>query len=82
MAHFYGTLRGSRGEASRLGTIVSGLSVNAASWAGSISVRLWHDEKAGVDRFRICQEPHHGAGISETIAEGIVGQPAKLRTAE
>jgi hypothetical protein len=40
MAHFYGNLKGSRGEATRCGTASSGLSVSARSWAGSVTVEL------------------------------------------
>lgn len=40
MAHFYGNLKGSRGEATRCGTARSGLTVSARSWAGSVTVEL------------------------------------------
>ena len=40
MAHFYGNLKGSRGEATRCGTASSGLTVSARSWGGSITVEL------------------------------------------
>lgn len=49
MAHFYGTLRGNRGQASRLGTKLSGLQTIAASWQGAVSVSLYHDETTGED---------------------------------
>ncbi len=75
MAQFYGTLQGARGQASRLGNKQSGLNVSAASWSGRISVRLWHDSDAGVDRFAVSQGQHHGAGIDEMLTQGIVGEP-------
>lgn len=40
MAHFYGNLKGSRGEATRCGTRQSGIRVSARSWAGSVTVRF------------------------------------------
>lgn len=40
MAHFYGNLKGSRGEATRCGTASSGIKVSARSWGGSITVEL------------------------------------------
>lgn len=40
MAHFYGNLKGSRGEATRCGTKSSGIRVSARSWAGSVSVEM------------------------------------------
>ena len=75
MSHFYGTLRGSRGEATRQGTVGSGLTTIAASWDGAITVRMWRDEQDGVDRFEVWQRKWHGSGIEERIASGIVGKP-------
>lgn len=49
MAHFYGTIKGQRGQASRLGGKTSGLETYAASWQGAVSVRLWVDEATGKD---------------------------------
>jgi len=40
MAHFYGNLKGARGEATRCGTRDSGIRVSARSWAGSVSVEF------------------------------------------
>jgi len=40
MAHFYGNLKGSRGESTRCGTASSGIKVSARSWGGSITVEL------------------------------------------
>ena len=75
MAQFYGMIQGTRGPASRLGDKKSGLEVSAASWSGAISVRLWHDAETGVDMFAVSQGQHHGHGIGEEIAVGIVGEP-------
>ena len=44
MAHFYGNLKGSRGEATRCGTRNSGIRVSARSWAGSVSVEMQERE--------------------------------------
>jgi hypothetical protein len=82
MAHFYGTLEGSRGQASRLGTKASGLLTVAASWNGSISVNICHDSKTGKDCFVIRQAPWHGQGINELIAHGTIGEPAERNEAE
>jgi hypothetical protein len=73
MAHFYGTVQGNRGEASRLGSKDSGLETLAASWAGAIRVSLFVDP-AGRDAYRVTQEPHNGAGVSRLIACGLVGE--------
>ena len=74
MSHFYGVLNGSRGAATRAGTKCSGLTVTAASWVGAIRVELSIDAE-GRDCFRVLQTPWHGAGVSELLAEGILGQP-------
>jgi hypothetical protein len=74
MAHFYGTVQGNRGEATRLGTRDSGMDTTAASWAGAIAVSLYVDEQ-GRDCYRISQRTHHGKGCSEPIACGVLGVP-------
>jgi hypothetical protein len=70
MAHFYGELKGSRGEATRLGTKSSGLRTLAASWEGAVSVRLY--EKFGVDWAVVSLTMHHGAGTRRTLYDGPV----------
>lgn len=74
MSHFYGTMKGSRGEATRCGTKNSGMRVTAASWAGAITTELYIDDQ-GRDCFRVLQRPWHGRGVSEVIAEGVIGEP-------
>jgi hypothetical protein len=75
MSHFYGMLRGSaKTEATRRGSKGGGLTACAASWAGAITVQLWHDEKAGQDCYRVYQALWYGAGVEGTLAEGIIGQ--------
>lgn len=73
MAHFYGTLQGSRGEASRLGGKASGIQTIAAGWGGAINTRVWHDERDGVDRFRVELTPWQSSGgESKVLAEGVL----------
>lgn len=55
MAHFRGEIRGQRGEASRLGSKQSGLTVVAQAWGGQVVTRLWH-EKNGRDYVRVYVE--------------------------
>lgn len=40
MAHFYGSLKGNRGTATRCGTKASGISASVQSWDGSVTVSL------------------------------------------
>lgn len=44
MARFYGTVKGNRGTASRLGHTTGGLRVLARSWNGSIETLLYDRE--------------------------------------
>lgn len=61
MAHFRGTLRGQRGQASRLGSKSSGLHANLASWQGAVEVDLYEYE--GTDCVTITLKQHtNGAG--------------------
>ena len=78
MSHFYGTLQGNRGPATRCGTKSSGIKVVAASWRGCITVSIYHEKPTapggnGRDIFVIHQEPWHGKGFSELIAHGELG---------
>lgn len=56
MAQFRGIIRGNRGEASRLGSKDSGLTVEAQSWQGKVVVVL--DTKDGVDTATITLQQH------------------------
>lgn len=62
MSHFYGTLKGSRGEATRGGTKNSGLHVVAASWQGAVEVYLTEDTKTGQDVAHVALIQWHGRG--------------------
>lgn len=73
MAHFRGTIEGQRGEASRLGSKKSGLTVAACSWQGSVLVTLDHDEATGKDVATVALQPHHGSGIAKVLYRGPVG---------
>ncbi len=73
MSHFYGTMKGSRGESTRCGTKSSGLTTIAASGNGAVEVTLYVDAQ-GRDCFRVQQRTWKGAGIAEVIAEGVVGK--------
>lgn len=78
MAHFYGTLSGSRGPASRMGTKNSGLTSQAAGWQGCIETTIWHNEKTGKDMFRVELKPwQNSGGNSRTLAEGELDAKAQ-----
>jgi hypothetical protein len=72
VSHFYGTLQGSRGEATRCGTKKSGVEAWVASWGGAIRVKVWHEN--GEDRFVVEQRQWHSTGVDRPIARGVIGE--------
>lgn len=68
MARFYGSVKGSRGEAHRLGGASSGLHTCAASYSGSVHVRLY--DKDGEDWCSVSLGRWHGAGIESNLYTG------------
>jgi hypothetical protein len=73
MSHFYGTLKGARGEATRCGSASSGITATVASWSGAIRTMLYVDD-AGNNCYRVMETPWHGAGQTRVIAEGVIGE--------
>ena len=70
MSHFYGTLQGSRGEATRCGTASSGIETYAASWKGAIRVEVFVD-KNGKDAYRVTRQPwQYSGGPTTVLASG------------
>lgn len=60
MSHFYGTLQGSRGEATRCGTQGSGMTTNCAGWGGCIRAEAFHHD--GEDMYRVYLAPWQNSG--------------------
>jgi hypothetical protein len=78
MSHFYGTLKGNRGEATRCGTKNSGMITEAASWEGKIVVRLFYNEEKKEDWCSIHKSPHFGQGEHTLIYIGPIGKEADI----
>jgi len=74
MAHFYGVLNGSRGEATRCGTKSSGLTSIAASWAGAVQTRLFIRD--GIDYAEVSLRPWQGSGSNRILYCGPVSGQA------
>ena len=74
MAHFIGTVRGFRGEASRLGSKESGLVTVAASWQGAVRTYLY--ERDGVDWVCVSLQPWYGKGTQRVLYDGPVSGEA------
>lgn len=69
MAQFRGTIKGQRGEASRLGSKASGLVVRANGWDTGVVVCLDHVD--GRDRVQVYRSggSNGGRGTEELLAE-------------
>lgn len=73
MAHFYGTMKGSRGEATRCGTQTSGMRVVCASWDGAIRCHAF--AKDGMDWVIVTVGPWMGQGPTERVLyDGPLGE--------
>ncbi len=71
MSHFYGTVEGARGPASRTGSKESGITTYAAGWSGAIRVDVYEED--GEDRFRVSLVPwQYSGGDSQLLSEGVL----------
>ena len=73
MAHFWGSIKGNRGEASRLGTKNSGLHSVTASWQGAVETYISYDTETGKDIASVFLIPWYGKGTRQTLYVGPVG---------
>ena len=75
MSHFYGSIEESARKTvpTACGDKRTGLTVKAASWRGAIEVRLSYDKETGLDKFKVEEVPHHGAGNYRVLAMGVLG---------
>jgi hypothetical protein len=71
MSHFYGTLKGNRGEASRCGTKDSGMETYCASWRGAVRCKAYL--KDGRDFVRVELTTWNGSGTQELLYDGPMG---------
>ena len=62
MSHFYGTIKGTKGEATRCGDKRKGYRAIAAGWRGAIETTLRHDDKTGKDMFSVYLVPWGSSG--------------------
>ncbi len=76
MSHFYAKIPNSarKNAATARGHKNTGITTQAASYAGAIEVDVWHNSETGKDEFRVCQILWHGGGIREEIASGVLGE--------
>ena len=72
MSRLYGTIQESARKTTPTAQGHRTLGVTAASWKGSIKVRIYVVDN--VEHFTVVQEPWHGHGVYQTLAKGVVGQ--------
>ena len=77
MSHFYGTLQGNRGCATRCGTKASGITVQAAGWDGAVETNVWYDEKNDRNMVEVTFIRWHGAGTQAPIYCGPIDGSVK-----
>jgi len=53
MAHFYASIKGNRGEASRMGSAVSGIHGHLRGWDFGVNVDMYVDSETGEDTARV-----------------------------
>lgn len=73
MAHFYVSAKGSRSAVHRLGGMNSGVQATLASYQGSISVWLYHEN--GIDCVQVSSGCWQGAGEEREIYNGPINRP-------
>ena len=75
MSHFYGTIQGNKGEATRCGTKDSGMTTYCASWDGAIRCSAYM--KDGKDHVRVEKTTWHGVGEYKLLYDGPIGKDGK-----
>lgn len=81
MSHFYGTVQGSRGQATRQGGKSSGIRTNTACWGGTIFTCLSYDEDADTDRVTIEVRGWPYGGYHAVIFNGTIQELAEAAKA-
>ena len=70
MAHFYASIQGNRGEATRTGTKTSGIEGHIKGWSVGARVIVTYNEKTQKDEVKVYKTAGSSwSGSSELIAE-------------
>lgn len=81
MSHFYGTIQGNRGEATRCGAKGSGYEATAAGWQGAVRTILWYDEQLNQDMYKVYLVPWGcSGGETKVLAEGILDSTKQVKS--
>ena len=79
MAHFFASIQGQRGKATRLGSKASSINATVASWQGAVDVRLWHNGATGEDMAEVSLIPWGNSGVHKVLFTGPVSGLASLK---
>jgi hypothetical protein len=74
MARFYGSMRGNRGEVTRLGSGKSGITAHVRGWDIGVTVRIFVDRETGKDAIEVLQtggsnKPNSSKLLAEIMEE-------------
>lgn len=80
MSHFYGVVSGqAKSTATRRGSQKTGLTTQAASWAGAVRVEMYHEEETGRDCAMVRLVQWRGEGVEAILYRGPVdAAPAQV----
>jgi hypothetical protein len=76
MSHFYSSVFGGRGEATRCGHKTTGIEAMAKNWHGKVIIRGSHEagtfphHESETDTFVVSFEPYEGSVLKETGSKG------------
>ena len=72
MAHFYGSMQGNRGEATRMGTKDSGFYAHIRGWDVGVRVELYYNEETEKDEIFIYKTGGSNGRHSDKLLYKIV----------
>tara|TARA_Y100000310_G_scaffold338871_1_gene429775 strand:+ start:1591 stop:1827 length:237 start_codon:yes stop_codon:yes gene_type:complete len=74
MARFYGTIKGSAGEASRIGHATTGIHAHIRGWGIGVRVQLSVDSKTGQDKIHVWKTSGSAGSQPDKLIK-VIGTP-------
>lgn len=78
MAHFYASIKGNRGETTRMGSKDSGISGHIRGWDTGVRVDIRHSAKDGKDHVLVYRTAGSNGHAEVLIAEWVGGKATTL----
>jgi hypothetical protein len=80
MTHFRATIKGQRGEASRLGSKSQGMVVTVRGWRAGLTITARYDEATGEDVFEIALDGGSGsAKRAPIVLDGTIDATVRAK---